>query len=42
LTDVYLLGLAKHKQGRLATFDRHILLAAVSGAGTQHLEVVPA
>jgi uncharacterized protein len=42
LTDVYLLGLATSKGGRLATFDRHIPLGAVSGAGPQQLEVIPA
>lgn len=42
LTDVYLLGLAKHKGGRLATFDRHVPLGAVSGAEARHLAVIPA
>lgn len=42
LTDVYLLGLARHKRGRLATFDRHVPLAAVNGADPQHLEVITA
>ena len=32
LTDVYLLGLATYKGGRLATFDRSIPLTAVNGA----------
>ena len=40
LTDVYLLGLARHKGGRLATFDRSIPLSAVSGATRQTLDVV--
>ena len=42
LTDVYLLGLARHKRGRLATFDRSIPVAAISGAERGHLEVIPA
>lgn len=42
VTDVYLLGLAKHQGGRLATFDRRIPLAAVAGAEREHLEVIPA
>lgn len=41
VTDVYLLGLAKQRAGRLVTFDRRILLAAVAGAEKQHLEVIP-
>jgi hypothetical protein len=32
LTDVYLLGLAANRKGRLATFDRSIPLGAVAGA----------
>ena len=31
ITDVYLLGLAIHKQGKLATLDQKIPLAAVRG-----------
>jgi toxin-antitoxin system PIN domain toxin len=42
VTDVYLLGLAKRKGGRLATFDGSIPLAAVAGANRAHLEVIPA
>lgn len=42
VTDVYLLGLAVHRGGRLATFDRAIPAAAVAGAGPGHLEVIPA
>jgi toxin-antitoxin system PIN domain toxin len=42
LTDVYLLGLAKSKTGRLATFDRSIPVAAVIGADRGTLEVIPA
>jgi len=37
LTDVYLLGLAVHNHGRLATFDKSIPLNAVRGASTGHL-----
>ena len=42
LTDVYLLALARHRGGRLATFDRSIPPAAVVGAELSHLEVIPA
>lgn len=42
ITDVYLLGLARHRGGRLATFDRHIPVAAVVGANGGHLEIIPA
>jgi predicted nucleic acid-binding protein len=37
LTDVYLLGLAVHNHGRLATFDKSIPLNAVRGASAGHL-----
>jgi toxin-antitoxin system PIN domain toxin len=40
LTDVYLLGLARSRQGSLATFDDTIPLAAVVGATRRHLEVI--
>lgn len=40
LTDVYLLGLAKKMDGRLATFDRTIPLGAVKGAGRENLSVI--
>jgi hypothetical protein len=40
LTDVYLLGLACRRRGRLATFDRTIPLRAVKGATAATLEVV--
>jgi hypothetical protein len=40
VTDVYLLGLATSKHGRLATFDRRIPLATVVGARREHLEVI--
>ena len=42
LTDVYLLGLAKKKGGRLVTFDARIPLVSVIGAGEDHLEVIAA
>ncbi len=42
VTDVYLLGLGRHKGGRLATFDRSIPVDAVVGADRGHLEVIPA
>jgi toxin-antitoxin system PIN domain toxin len=42
VTDVYLLGLAKRKGGRLATFDGNIPLSAVAGATRAHLEIIPA
>ena len=41
-TDVYLLGLAKHENGRLATFDRSIPLKAVNGASDEHRTLVAA
>ena len=37
LTDLYLLALAVHSGGRLATFDGAIALEAVQGAGPRHL-----
>jgi uncharacterized protein len=40
VTDVYLLGLAKKKGGRLVTFDRTIPLKAVKGSTPDHLEVL--
>ena len=40
VTDVYLLGLAHARGGRLATFDRSIALASVSGAAAEALEVI--
>ena len=40
LTDVYLLGLAKRHNGRLATFDRAIPLRAVLGGTRELLEIV--
>lgn len=40
ITDLYLLALAVHKQGKLATFDRHIPATAVA-QGETGLEVIP-
>ena len=40
ITDVYLLGLAVRRRGRLATFDRSIPVKAVAGAAPDHLEVI--
>ncbi len=42
LADVYLLGLAKKKGGRLVTFDAKIPWIAVVGAAEDHLEVIAA
>jgi uncharacterized protein len=42
LTDVYLLGLATRKGGRLATFDRTIPIKAVVGARGNTLAVIEA
>ena len=40
LTDVYLLGLAVKRGGRLVTFDRGLPLKAVRGAELRHLVVL--
>lgn len=40
LTDVYLLGLAVRRHGRLATFDAGISLAPVTGALSRNLEII--
>src|SRR5579864_2971778 len=40
LTDVYLLGLAKRMGGALATFDRSISVATVSGAKPDQLLMI--
>lgn len=40
LTDIYLLALAVRHGGRLVTLDRGIPIAAVRGAGPEHLAVV--
>jgi hypothetical protein len=42
VTDIYLLGLAKKKGGRLATFDRGIPVKAVVGASDTTLEIISA
>ena len=42
VTDIYLLALAVRNDGRLATFDRAIPVAAVTGATPPHLEVIAA
>ena len=42
LTDVYLLGLARKRGGRLVTFDAKIPLTAVIGATEDHFEVIAA
>jgi len=42
LTDIYLLGLAQSRGGRLATFDRSIPLRAVVGASPADLAVISA
>jgi uncharacterized protein len=39
-TDVYLLALAVHNKGRLATFDGHVPLGAAGGATTRSLAVI--
>ena len=40
ITDLYLLGLAVARGGRLATFDAGVPLSAVAGAEPRHLVVV--
>jgi uncharacterized protein len=40
VTDVYLLGLAHHMNGQLATFDRTIPLKAIKGATPDLLQIV--
>lgn len=42
LTDLYLLGLATKKRGRLVTFDSTIPLEAVVGATPSNLHVIAA
>ncbi len=39
ITDVYLMGLAVHKGGKLATLDQRIPVSAVRG-GSQALELI--
>jgi toxin-antitoxin system PIN domain toxin len=41
ITDVYLLGLAVHRKGKLATFDQRIPATAVRG-GPDAIELIPA
>lgn len=41
VTDVFLLGLAVHAGGRLATFDRRIATTSIRG-GDRALELIPA
>jgi toxin-antitoxin system PIN domain toxin len=40
VTDVYLLGLAHHMKGHLATFDRTIPLKAVTGAKPGLIQII--
>lgn len=40
LTDVYLLGLAVKRRGRLVTFDQKVPLGAVKGATSESLQVL--
>ena len=40
LTDIYLLALAVANHGALATFDRSIPIAAVAGAGDNHVSLL--
>ena len=40
IADVYLLGLAVRRGGRLVTFDRGMPMRAVRGAGAEHLVVL--
>jgi uncharacterized protein len=42
LTDLYLLGLAVARHGKLATFDRGISIKAIMGAAQSNLEVIEA
>jgi uncharacterized protein len=39
ITDVFLLGIAVHKGGKLATFDQRIITSAIQGGG-KALEVI--
>jgi toxin-antitoxin system PIN domain toxin len=40
ITDIYLLGLAVRRNGRLTTFDRSITGKAVVGASPDHLDLI--
>ena len=42
ITDAYLLALAIHHEGSLATFDRSVRTSAVPGFQPMHLRVLPA
>jgi toxin-antitoxin system PIN domain toxin len=42
VTDAYLLALAVHHRGALATFDRSVRTTAVQGSEARHLTVLPA
>jgi len=42
LTDLYLLGLAVARHGKLATFDCGISIKAIMGAAQSNLEVIEA
>ena len=39
LTDAYLLGLAAHRGGKLASLDRHLPIGAIAG-GSDALELI--
>ena len=40
ITDAYLLALAVHHRGALATFDHHVALSAVGGATAKNLKLL--
>ena len=40
ITDAYLLALAVHRNGALATFDHRVAISVVSGAATKHLKLL--
>ena len=40
VNDPYLLALAVEHGGRLATLDRRVITAAITGAGQEHLCVI--
>jgi toxin-antitoxin system PIN domain toxin len=40
ITDLYLLALAVHRGGRLASFDQAIALSSVKGAAAKHLQLL--
>lgn len=41
VTDGYLLGLARHHRGALATFDQGIRTLAAAAGALDHLEIIP-